>query len=323
MSQISSVLQIADLLKENSSFALVSHVSPDADAYGSISALASALRDLKKDVQLLNESGFVSQYKFIPLISEVASEWPQVLPQVLIICDCGDQKRIGDRFFSTKPKFSVEINIDHHQSNKNYADYNLVNSDASSTAELVFEIIEALGVELTTVIATGLLAGLMGDTGSFNFGNTTPRVLEIAAKLVRAGANPSLISGEMFYNDSLARVRLKAEGLSRVEVFLNDRIAIAVVDQALLDKYALTSADLDGLVDQVRRISTVQIAVLIYRDDTRWKVSMRGKLDGADLSKVANEFGGGGHKLAAAFRSTEELELIKSKLIDRLAGELK
>lgn len=318
----SELLQIIHNLKTKSSFALISHASPDADAYGSISALAGALRILGKHVQIINESGILEQYKFIPLVSEIKSEWPSDIPEVLVVCDCGEEKRIGDRLFKSKPKFEVEINIDHHQSNNCFGHINFVRTDASSTAELVHELIEMLAVELNPEIATALLAGIMGDTGSFNFPNTSPEVLETAAQLVRAGASPSFVSTQLFYSDSLNRVLLKSEALSKVEVSAEGRIAVAVVDQNLLDRFELKSSDLEGLVDQVRRIAGVQIAVLIYREEPIWKISLRSKQNSADLSLVARDFGGGGHKQAAAFRTTAELSQLKHDLLERLHREL-
>jgi phosphoesterase RecJ-like protein len=314
--------EIAAAIASKQSFSVISHASPDADAYGSISAVAQVLRAMGKDVRLINESGILPQYSFIPLVGEITTEWPTTPDEVLIICDCGEEKRIGDRLFNSKPSYGLEINIDHHQSNNSFGQLNYVRTTASSTAEMVYDLILALAQEVDQGMATALLSGIMGDTGSFNFPNTSPEVLEIAARLVRAGASPSYISGNLFYSDSLNRVLCKSEALAKVEVSAEGKIALAVVDQALLDRFSLQSSDLEGLVDQVRRIAGVQIAVLVYRDLKIWKVSLRSKDNKTDLSLVAKDFGGGGHKQAAAFRSTAELSEIKARLLQRLEQEL-
>jgi len=312
--------EIAELLGDYSSFLIVSHLNPDADAYGSSLALTHALRAMGKKVVCLNQSGALSRYAFIPGVEQVQITPPVDDWDVLVICDCGDLKRIGDNL---REKLSFDkpvINIDHHVSNDNFGNFNLVQVEASSTSEIIYDVLAHTSLKLTSEIATCLFAGLSGDTGSFRYGNTNEKNLRIASELVAAGAEPAKIGTALYASISLSAFRLRSLALSNIEMHYSDRVSLIKVDKDMYARFSASSQDTEGLVENARDIAGVEVAIFMYQDDGVWRTSLRSK--GVDVSAIASSFGGGGHKLAAAFRSKNSFEEIKGSLLLKIKEAL-
>lgn len=310
---------LAKVLTTRKKFTIVSHYNPDPDAYGSSCGLAHALKALGKEVEVINQNGIEERLSWIPGVQQVQTK-PSASIDTLIICDCGAFDRIGDELKIELGSANLTIDIDHHSQNALFGDANLVRESASSTSELIFEIIEELPkAAWTKDAATALLAGIYGDTGSFRHTNVTPKVFEIAAKLSHLGADIRLISQSLFSSYSMPSVLLQAEALSQLKSFSDGKIAIIEVSEELLKKYNASSDDADGLAEKARNISGVLISVSARKDDDIWRVSLRSKDPRYDVSEVARSFGGGGHKVAAAFRSRQkEWSTVESQLIEKL-----
>ena len=319
----SSLQEVCSAISAGRRWLVAAHFNPDPDAYGAQCAITAALRSCGKQALNLNESGSLSVYEFIPGVKELQSavtdgEWDGV-----IICDCGDADRIGDRLKHGLLKFAPVINIDHHISNDFFGDLNYVRGDACSSCELVFEIVNALGVPLSPEIATCLLTGIIADTGLFRYSSVSAGTFRLAEELTAAGASPHHISRALYGDRRIAAVKLQAEAMRNLELYFDGRVSEVLVTSAMLEQFGAGPEDCESLVEAARDVAGVLIAVSIRRDKDLWKVSLRSKSDSLNVSEVAAQFGGGGHRQAAACRWRGDLEDLRSKLHARLFEELK
>ncbi len=310
--------RVVDLLRKSQSLWILSHLNPDADAYGSMCGLGNALKALGKNVTFLNISGILKRYDFIPGVTEVGMQIPDGQPDVIVICDCGALSRIGDEFLPLIKGKAPIINIDHHTSNEQFGMINLVREEMSSTSEIVFNILEAMGCSFDAQVAIPLFAGISGDTGSFRYSCTSDKTMYAAAKLVSAGANPHKIAQAMYANNALSTLKLQAEAISRMRMYSDNRVAEILIDQAMFEKFAVQPSEVEYLVELARDIEGVRIALFIREDGGVWRISMRSRDAKYNVAEIAGEFGGGGHKVAAAFRSKKALEEFRPALLERV-----
>jgi len=306
--------EIAKTIKSQKKWLIVSHVRPDADAYGSSCGLKLILDKLNIVSSVVNETENKDRYQVIPYADRVLNSISDESWDGVIVCDCGDRKRVGDLFLPIIEKLPLLINIDHHVSNNLFGTHNLVIPTASSTSEIIFDLSKALGVQLDGDMSTALFAGIAGDTGSFKYQSTTADTFTIGAELVKNGASPYKIHQALYGSQSLAATKLQSEALSQMNVFLNGQIAEVVVNLDLIKKYKADIEDADVLVDMARDIENIRVAVLLRQDDEIWRVSLRSKNDSDNVSKIAEKFGGGGHKAAAGFRWRGNLKDLQNSL---------
>lgn len=318
-----SLEELAAAIRDAATVVVLSHYNPDADAYGSSCGLTLGLRSLGKTVRCLNESGILPRYGFIPGVNGVESVWPTGTWDLCITCDCGDRGRIGESFREVVQAFPRVINIDHHASNDLFGHLNYVADGASSTAEIIYELLGVLGVTLTGDMATCLLAGISGDTGSFRYASTSAHTFAAAEALVRAGAEPAKISQALYGSDSLALVKLHADAVTRMELLVGGKISLIAVTQAMFAAHGALPEDADPLVERGRDIVGVEVAVLLKQDPELWRVSLRSKRADIDVSAVARAFGGGGHKMAAGFRWRRDVTELRPLLLAKLADALR
>ncbi len=320
MSLDSDLSCAAQAIVDASVIAIVSHTGPDADAYGSMCGLALTLKEQGKEVSCFNEAGPMEKYTFIPGVADVSDTFPTDTPwDLIIVCDCGDKKRMGDSFGPLVTGHGAPLlNIDHHISNERFGAHNLISVTHSSTAELVCELLHKLSYSPAPESATALLAGIIGDTGSFRYSSTSSQTLEIASKLVAAGASLVDISKALYGSYPLSMVRLQAEVLLNLHMHHSDEIAGVVVSKELFKKHGASPDDADMLVERARDIDGVKISYAARQVDDLWKVSLRSVSDTYDVSRVAQSFGGGGHKAAAAFRTRKDFSAMEATLVARL-----
>jgi phosphoesterase RecJ-like protein len=318
-----SLKELAAAIHRASSVIVLSHYNPDADAYGSSCGLALGLQSLGKTVRCLNENGLLPRYEFIPGVRAVEAAWPAGDWDLCITCDCGDRGRIGESFRDKVVAFPRLINIDHHASNDLFGHLNYVVDGASSTSEIIFELLTELGVEISPDMATCLFAGIAADTGSFRYSSTAARTFAVAESLVRAGAAPAKVSQALYGSDSLALVKLHADAMMRMELLAGGRISLIAVTQAMFATHGALPEDADPLVERGRDIVGVEVAVLLKQDPELWRVSLRSKRPAVDVSAVAQAFGGGGHKMAAGFRWRRDVDELRPLLLAKLEDALR
>jgi phosphoesterase RecJ-like protein len=321
---------ILDAIKASSRVVIVSHTNPDADAYGSSCGLAWALKALGKDVVVHNETGFIPRYNVVPgAAAVVKGAWEPLPPQgLLIVVDCGAIERVGDSLLELAKAAPHMINIDHHTSNLSFGHLNYVVEGASSTSELVFNLVKALEQsvgrsDLLTPEAAGcLMAGIIGDTGSFKYSSTKPSTFLAAYELMNRGARPDLLTQELFANHSLAAVRLQSDAMGAIQVHNGGQFAEVVVTQAMLKKHGADLLDSESLAERARDIEGVKVSALYKEDVDLWRVSLRSRGGVVDVSVIAAAFGGGGHKPAAAFRWRKDFATLQQELREAISKAL-
>lgn len=322
--------EVLDLLQASKRAIVVSHVNPDADAYGSACGLAQGLLAFGLSVQVFNESGFVPRYAVIPGAARVSKDLPATFSpdDLVIVCDCGAIERVGDLFLPIIKSAKRLVNIDHHTANSLFGHGNYVVDGASSTSELVFNLLRSLEVRtgrsdiITSDCAKCLLAGIIGDTGSFRYPSTSATTFRVAGELVDRGARPDILTQELFANLSLAAVRLQSAAMSGVALHEKGAFAEVVVTQEMLKLVGADLLDADSLAERARDIEGVKVSALYKQDVDMWRVSLRSRQGAVDVAAVAQHFGGGGHKPAAAFRWRKDLETLQRELRAKICEAL-
>lgn len=313
---------VARALKQAKRSVVLSHYNPDADAYGSSCGLALAMRAQGKEVVIVNETGILEGLSFIPGVKDVKATLPSGDFDLLIACDCGDEKRLGESFTQELRRFKAIANIDHHRSNPGFGTFTLVDPLASSTSELIFRLLKKLAWPITPEIATCLFAGLSADTGSFCFGSTSQQCFEIAAELVSLGANSTEISNSLYRNISLSSIKLFAAAVDKLELLSRNRIAIATITDEMFKRFNANYDDAERFSERVSDIRGIVIGCSIRDQGGVWHVSLRSKSSRVDVGTIASQFGGGGHKAAAAFRCKKALDEFKPRLLQTLERTL-
>lgn len=297
-----TVEQLDFSIKNSKNILIVSHINPDGDTLGTMCGLYSLIKDnYKKKCDILTVSKVPSVYKFIPYIGEargieeydLSREYDLVINVDIAALDrCSDAEQLFN-------KGKVTVNIDHHGTNTNYADINIVEPDASATAELLYEIATRFGWRISLESAICLYVGILTDTGGFKFSNTTKRTMEIAGELLNYGINPAEIYQKCYESYSKNMVLFQSYCIDKA-VFLNDdKIAYTIVYKKDLEKFKYNGDDFtEGLTEKLRAIVTTEIAFIVKElGPTLSKVSMRSRT--IDIASICTNFGGGGHKLAA------------------------
>lgn len=281
---------------------LIGHVAPDGDTIGSILALKEICK-IFEDTNLIDIviSGEIpTVYKFLPGVDKFKRpDNDSLLPQydLAIAVDVASKDRVGyaEKVFD---KAKISMVIDHHGTNPLFSHYNLVDSSASATGELLYEFARFLNIDITKDIATSLYTAILTDTGGFKFSNTTARTFYICSELVKAGADPYTIYQNCYGSKPLKMVQLHSHCLANVNLTDNDRIAWCVITRKLLHDLDAIDEYTDGIVESFRVIDSVEISALFKETiDGNIKVSLRSK--DKNVCSVAKEFNGGGHTLAA------------------------
>ena len=287
--------KIWNKITESDNIVLISHVNPDGDALGSSLSLYPILKRMNKNVKVFNVSAPLPQYlDFLPNFEKVTNKLPSKI-DLMISFDCGSFDRLG---IEDKPKFL--INIDHHISNTNYGDFNLIESNAASTSQVVYNMLRANGIEIDENSATCIYTALVTDTGSFQYETVDDKVFECAAEMVKSGAKPEFVAKMLFQRDRLSRLRFLAKAYDTLELCCDGKVAIVEITKEMMEATGATKDDTEGVVNSIRNIASVEVGLLLREEDEGIKISLRSK-NYLDVSEIAKNFGGGGHKRAAGF----------------------
>jgi phosphoesterase RecJ-like protein len=323
----SSRALVLDELRRGERFVLTTHEHPDGDALGSLAAMQQVLCGMGKDAvsfMAAEEFPLPYEYRFIELPQLVTSVPDDVEDRTVIFLDCGNI----DRNPATELKQAARIlNIDHHHDNTRFGTVDHVVPQASCTAELIWDLMGALGVELTQPIAEALYVGLVTDTGKFMYENTGSRAHVMAADLIGAGIDVHAIYRRLYEGVPQGKLELLARGLSAVERFDGGLLTLT---QLTREDYAVTGADesySEGVVDHLRSVEGTAVAGLVREllsdsAATRRKVSLRATDDRVDVSAIARALGGGGHRRAAGFSTDLEFGELVAVLRSQLADQL-
>jgi phosphoesterase RecJ-like protein len=306
---------VVDALRTNDRFLVVTHENPDGDALGSMLAATLGLRELGKDAVmfLAGDAPLPGEYRFLALDELRRTPPDDAGERVLLALDCANESRLGDAL-GLLERATLVINVDHHHDNTRFGAISLVVADASSTAEVVRDVLGALGVELTPEIAEALYVGLVTDTGRFQYSNTTPKALRLAAELVEAGADVHGIFRRVYETVQFAKLKLLARALDRAQLFDGGRLVVSsLLRQDFVDAGAEEPYS-EGIIDYLRQVEGAELVALV-REPPRdggpaHRVSLRSSRDEVDVSAIARKAGGGGHRRAAGFSSEGTIDEI-------------
>jgi phosphoesterase RecJ-like protein len=316
MTQTSTDLQaVAAAVREHDRFLVVTHENPDGDALGSLLATTVALRQLGKDVQmfLYGSAPLPREYGFMQLDGLLRELPDDIGERVLVAVDCAKADRIGADPAPVE-RAKLVIDIDHHHDNTRFGAVNLIVADASSTGEVLRDVFAELSVELTPEIAEPLYIALVTDTGRFQYTNTTPKSLRLAAELVEAGADVHQVFQQVYESVEFAKLKLLARALERARVLEGGRIVVSYLVRTDFAEVGAAEAYSEGIIDYLRAVEGSELSALIReppRDDGPvHRVSLRASIDELDVSAIARTFGGGGHRQAAGFSSDASIDEI-------------
>src|SRR3954471_6623430 len=311
----SELAAVAEAIRSQDRFLLVTHENPDGDALGSILAMKLTLDSLGKDsvMYLYGDAPLPAEYSFMPLDElgrQLPSDWRE---RVLIAVDCANETRLGP---DPEPLAGAPLvlDIDHHHDNSRFGAVNLIVPNASSTGEVLRDVIAELGVELTPDLAEALYIALVTATGRFQYSNTTATSLRLAAELVEAGADIHRIFQGVYETVQFAKLKLLARALERAQIYDGGRLVVSYLLRSDFADIGAAEAYSEGIIDFLRAVEGADMAALIREpprsDGPARRVSLRASNDDLDVSAIARKSGGGGHRQAAGFSSDASIEEI-------------
>ncbi len=326
----SSRERVLDELRSSERLVVVTHENPDGDALGSLIATQEILTALGKDSVMFidsNEFPLPYEYRFFPLSGLVSEPPADIDDRTIVFLDCGNLERNpAEAFQRAGGKHFNILNIDHHHDNTRFGTVNHVVPDASCTAEIIYDLMGALGVAATPTIADALYVGLITDTGRFMYQNTGPGAHVMAARLIEAGVDVAEIYRRVYEDVPYGKLALLARGLANVRRFDDGRLTVTQLSESDFTASGAEESYSEGVIDHLRAVQGTAVAALI-RDrigdaDGARKVSLRASDERVDVSAIARAQGGGGHRQAAGFTTSMELDELVGFLRDQVAAQL-
>ncbi len=294
-----ALAEAAQAIRESKTIVLACHVNPDGDALGSLLSLALALKPLGKEVTCLSEDGVPDILRFLPGSDLILRSTDIPSFDLALVVDSGELSRVGEQVRPMVSRAKRAVNIDHHVVAGTFGDVRVLDSGSASTAEIIYDLLQTLQIPLTPEIATCLFTGIITDTGSFRFQNVKPGTLRVAALLVEAGASPPVISENVFENKTFAGTRLLGHALSSLSQSPDGRVVWAHITAADFRSLGAIDAETEGVVNYVRGIRGAEVGLLFREmDNGRIRVSLRSR-ESVNVAELAQEFGGGGHRMAS------------------------
>lgn len=327
--QTSDMQAVVAALRDRDRFLVTSHEAPDGDALGSLFAMHLALEQLRKDSLMFlgGPAPLPGEYRFLELPDRgLLRELPaDAGERTLVAVDCASAARVGAEP-GVVEQAPLTVNIDHHHDNPRYGDVNLVVADASSTGEVLADVFRELGVALTPEIAEGLYVALVTDTGRFQYTNTTPRTLRLAADLVEAGADVHRVFQGVYENVQFAKLKLLARALDRARVLEGGEIVVSHLLRGDFEEVGATEPYSEGIIDVLRSVEGALVSALIREPPREGgparKVSLRTSVDEVDVSVIARKSGGGGHRQAAGFSSDLSVDELTAFIVHEVHEQI-
>ena len=325
---MNTLKEISEVILNSNKIGITYHVSPDGDAVGSALALLNSLKLLGKDTYLISKDIISENLQYLKSANEGSGNTivPTKDTEVVVVVDCGN----FDRISANLDEFNgIIINIDHHISNDKYGNFNYVDIKASATAEIIFELIEVLGLDLNIEskeikdIGTCLYTSLVTDTGGFRHSNVTARTHKIASRLKKINVDNTFIYQSLFDNKSFEKIKLIGKVLSNMNLLLDKKVSLMELPTEYAKELGIEIGDTSDIISFGLQIKGVEISVLIKEVDNGVKASLRSKND-IDVRNIAERLGGGGHVKAAGITLKGlSLEEAKNKILDEIKKELR
>ena len=319
--------QIAKFILESKKIGITYHVSPDGDAVGSVLALFNALKSLNKDCYIISKDTLSENLKFLKGSDEITGEITEPVDEtdVVVVLDCGNLERVSANL---KEFTGTIINIDHHLSNDKYGDINYIDSNAAATAEIVFELLNLMGISFEKEdsvikdIGTCMYTSIVTDTGGYRHSNVTERTHRISAVLKKIGVDNTFIYQSLFDNKDFSRIKLIGKALSSMQLILNGKVALLEIDKNFTADLGIDIGDTSDIISYGLQIKGVEVTLLLKEVEDGVKASLRAK-SYVDVRKIAEVFGGGGHIRASGIKiKNMSMEEAKYEILNEIQKEL-
>lgn len=295
----------------------MTHENPDGDTLGCACALKIALNRMGKKSKILCSDEIPSKYQFM---FDSICEDEEFDYSYIIAVDISNESLLGDKLEKFAGK--IDLCIDHHLSNNDYAKYTLINSSVASASEIVYNIINALGIEIDQEIAKCIYTGITTDTGCFKYSNVKPSTHMKAGYLITTGIDTSLINTTVFDMKSKSAIMIESQAISTLKTYFEDRCAVIHITEDMMERCSATNSDTDGIVSKLREIEGILIGVLIKeKSKNLYKISLRTDKN-IDARSICEQFGGGGHLAAAGCTIEGSLEDVRNKILEVIRKEL-
>ena len=313
------IRRIAELIPRHKTCLLLTHVSPDGDALGSLLGLALGLEAIGIRTFPVCADPVPLTYRFLPAADRVSAELPAQPPMLAVAVDADGIARVG-KFGPDLERACTVIDIDHHATEKAFGQVQWVDPRAAATGEMIFRLLDAMRVPLSPDIATCIYTAILTDTGRFCYSNTSPRALSISARLVRAGASPPHIYREVYESKSFSASRLLGLALGRLNQVAGGRVTFSTLTQEDFRSAGSTPDETEGIIDHLRAVRRAQAAALFVElPDGAIRVSLRSQ-GKTDVGDVALRFGGGGHVNAAGCTVSGPMREAQERILAALVG---
>jgi phosphoesterase RecJ-like protein len=318
----SDIDAVVEALRTGNRFVVTSHDNPDGDALGSLLAMHLALVSLGKDSVMVlgGEQPLPGEFGFLRLEEQglLRAAPDDVSDRVLVAVDCAQESRIVEP--TLLGSSTTTLNIDHHHDNTRFGDVDLVVEDASSTAEVLADVFDGLGVTRTPEIAEALYTAVVTDTGRFQYSNTSPKALRLAADLVEDGADVGKVFVEVYESTPFPKLRLLARALEHATELAGGRVVVSELRREDFEAAGADEPYSEGVIDHLRAVDGAELVALVRElpegAPARRKGSLRSHPDGVDVSVIARSFGGGGHRRAAGFSTDLTMDEITQHIVD-------
>lgn len=318
-----SLQEVADLVNKSDQIMITAHILPDGDSVGSVIGLGLALEAIGKKVAMVMEGKVPDLYGFLEGSEKIVA--PNHLPWKPALCiflDCTDPERAGAEWFLPLVSGVPVINLDHHISNSHYGTLNLVDGTASATAEVICRLLRVMDVTFTKPVATALYTAIVMDTGGFQYENTSPETLRLAASLLEQGVHLGTLREKLYESRSIINISVIKLALDHLQLTPDGDIAWTALDYPSLANIKASGEHCEGIVNYPISIAGVKVGILFREmENGMIKVGLRCR-SSYDVNAIAAQFGGGGHRLAAGCQMEGPLSLVVSRLLEAAGRSL-
>jgi bifunctional oligoribonuclease and PAP phosphatase NrnA len=320
----SSFATIAEALRGCDRIAAACHVRPDGDAIGSLVAFARSMVLAGKTVHALSEDGVPFNLTFLPFSSMVEKSAGVPLEiDAAVALDTATHERLGERTIRAMSGAPLLVNFDHHATNPGYGKLNLIDTSSPATGQILYEFLTQEGFPVDEAIRENLFAAISTDTGSFQFSSTTARTHRIIAEMIEAGLDSASLSQKLYHEHPLRRLMLLKALLNEMKLTVDGKIASWALTQETQREVNMDPGDTEGLIDTLRTIEGTMAAVIFEElADGKVRISARSKDPRMDVSRVCQQFGGGGHRMAAGARMAGPVPAAEDRFLEALKNEI-
>ncbi len=312
-----SISALVDVLQAQSSFVITSHIRPDGDAIGSALGLMHLLEAMGKRVSVVFIDPIPPSLDFLVGRERISRTFPAADAAIFLECDSIERSCIDRGEYEASPP-RITINIDHHRSGREFADFNWIDPEAAAVGCMIYELAIVAGVEISPAMADCLYTAILTDTGSFNYPGTTAATFAMAEHLVRSGTDPHRIAAEVYFSNSASKVRLLGVALSHIQI--EGAVSWSHVTLEEMERVGASVEDCEGVANHLIGIEGVEAAVFLRetQEPDQIRLSLRSRRT-LDVSVIAERFGGGGHKTASGCSMEGTLAEVTRRIVDDLS----